>query len=65
MNNYNYQPYNSNIIEGFRELSDDALIALSDELELAAEDVERDYVSITPEAVVEDVKEKAEEATEE
>ncbi len=38
---------------------------LSDELELAAEDVERDYVSITPEAVVEDVKEKAEEATEE
>lgn len=35
---------------------------LSLDLDLAAEDVERDYVSITPEAVVEDVKDAAEEA---
>ena len=35
---------------------------LFEDLDLAAEDVERDYVSITPEAVVEDVKEAAEEA---
>ena len=39
--------------------------SLSDELELAAEDVERDYVSITPETVVEDVKEAVEEKIEE
>ncbi len=37
---------------------------LSLDLDLAAEDVERDYVSITPEAVVEDVKEAATEAKE-
>ncbi|MBO5390013.1 MAG: hypothetical protein IJZ96_05970 [Lachnospiraceae bacterium] len=35
---------------------------LSLDLDLAAEDVERDYVSITPEAVVEDVKDAVEEA---
>ncbi len=35
--------------------------ALFEDLDLAAEDVERDYVSITPEAVVEDVKDAAEE----
>ncbi|MBQ9935721.1 MAG: hypothetical protein IJO70_07735 [Lachnospiraceae bacterium] len=39
--------------------------SLSDELELAAEDVERDYVSITPETVVEDVKKAVEEKIEE
>ncbi len=33
-----------------------------EDLDLAAEDVERDYVSITPEAVVEDVKDAVEEA---
>lgn len=38
--------------------------ALFEDLDLAAEDVERDYVSITPEAVVEDVKDAAEEAVE-
>ncbi len=35
---------------------------LSLDLDLAAEDVERDYVSITPEAVVEDVKDAVEDA---
>lgn len=38
---------------------------LSLDLDLAAEDVERDYVSITPETVVEDVKEAVEEKVEE
>ena len=38
---------------------------LSLDLDLAAEDVERDYVSITPEAVVEDVKDAVEEKVEE
>ncbi len=38
---------------------------LAEDLELAVEDVERDYVSITPETVVEDIKEEAEAATEE
>lgn len=37
---------------------------LSLDLDLAAEDVERDYVSITPETVVEDVKEAVEEKVE-
>lgn len=35
---------------------------LSLDLDLAAEDVERDYVSITPEAVVEDAKDAVEDA---
>ncbi len=38
---------------------------LSLDLDLAAEDVERDYVSITPETVVEEVKEAVEEVKEE
>lgn len=36
-----------------------------EDLDLAAEDVERDYVSITPETVVEDVKEATEEVADE
>ena len=36
-----------------------------EDLDLAAEDVERDYVSITPEAVVEDAKDTVDEAVEE
>lgn len=37
---------------------------LFEDLDLAAEDVERDYVSITPETVVEDAKEAVEEKAE-
>lgn len=38
---------------------------LFEDLDLAAEDVERDYVSITPETVVEETKEAVEEVKEE